>query len=122
MKAIRAGFQMEVVTVPLDKLLPSRKLTPGVKETPRYKVIASSMRQVGLVELLVVYPSEKDGRYVVLDGHLRLEVIKELGWTEVTCLISTDDENCTYNHRGTALPMRRPSTLNWIGSPLGTKE
>jgi hypothetical protein len=35
--------------------------------------------------------------YMLLDGHLRLEATKQLGHTEVTCLISNDDEAFTYN-------------------------
>ena len=37
--------------------------------------------------------------YILLDGHLRLEVLKELGQTSARCLISTDDEAYTYNKR-----------------------
>lgn len=33
----------------------------------------------------------------MLDGHLRIEALKELGHTSVTCLISSDDESFTYN-------------------------
>lgn len=35
----------------------------------------------------------------MLDGHLRIEVLKELGETGVTCLIAKDDEAFTYNKR-----------------------
>jgi len=34
-----------------------------------------------------------------LDGHLRFEVLKEIGQKEVFCLVSTDDEAFTYNHK-----------------------
>jgi ParB-like chromosome segregation protein Spo0J len=37
--------------------------------------------------------------YILLDGHLRLEVLKELGVTSARCLVSTDDEAYTYNKR-----------------------
>jgi hypothetical protein len=36
---------------------------------------------------------------LLLDGHLRIEVLKEMGATEVVCIISTDDEAYTYNKR-----------------------
>ncbi len=39
------------------------------------------------------------GKYLLLDGHLRIEVLKDMGETEVVCLISTDDEAFTYNKR-----------------------
>ena len=37
--------------------------------------------------------------YLLLDGHLRIEVLRDLGETEVECLVSTDDEAFTYNKR-----------------------
>ena len=39
------------------------------------------------------------GKYLLLDGHLRIEVLKDRGETEVVCLISTEDEAFTYNKR-----------------------
>jgi RepB plasmid partitioning protein len=42
---------------------------------------------------------------MLLDGHLRLEVLKEMGETEVTCLVSTDDEAFTYNKRVNRIAM-----------------
>jgi ParB-like chromosome segregation protein Spo0J len=41
----------------------------------------------------------KGGAYLLLDGHVRLEVLRDLGQSQVACLVSTDDESCTYNHR-----------------------
>lgn len=41
----------------------------------------------------------KSGLYLMLDGHVRLDVLRELGKVETLCLVSTDDEHCTYNHR-----------------------
>jgi hypothetical protein len=37
--------------------------------------------------------------FILLDGHLRLEAVKQLGQTHVRCLIATDDEAYTYNKR-----------------------
>jgi hypothetical protein len=34
-----------------------------------------------------------------LNGHLRIEVLRNVGQTEVECLVSTDDEAFTYNKR-----------------------
>ncbi|MEY9559383.1 hypothetical protein ABIA26_001724 [Sinorhizobium fredii] len=33
----------------------------------------------------------------LLDGHIRLDVLKKLGETEVVCLVATEDEAFTYN-------------------------
>jgi len=35
----------------------------------------------------------------LLDGHVRLDVFKKLGQTEVVCLVATEDEASTYNRR-----------------------
>src|SRR4051794_7729501 len=35
----------------------------------------------------------------MLDGHLRLEVLRERGLLEIECLVSTEDEAFTYNKR-----------------------
>jgi hypothetical protein len=47
---------------------------------------------------LSLWPLPKSkGKYLLLDGHLRLAALKEMGETEVECLISRDDEAFTYN-------------------------
>src|SRR6202012_1075226 len=68
--------------------------------TTRYKVIAASIQEVGIIEPPIVFPEKgTKGAYVLLDGHVRIEILKERGETEVACLVSRDDENCTYNHK-----------------------
>ena len=43
--------------------------------------------------------SGKSDSYFLLDGHVRLEVLKQMGATHARCLVSTDDEAYTYNKR-----------------------
>lgn len=99
MSTIKNGFLMQAVALPLDKILPSRKLKPGVQASSRYKMIEASVREVGVIEPPIVYPQGKSGSFLLLDGHIRLEILRQLGRKEVTCLVSTDDEGCTYNIR-----------------------
>jgi ParB-like chromosome segregation protein Spo0J len=54
--------------------------------------------EVGIIEPLVVH-RQKSGKYMLLDGHIRLEVLRELEHAEALCLVSTDDEAYSYNHR-----------------------
>jgi hypothetical protein len=70
------------------------------KTIPKYKTILASIKEIGLVEPLVVFP-QKDaaGQYLLLEGHLRYFALKDLGETEVDCIIATDDESFTYNAR-----------------------
>ncbi|MBX3440720.1 MAG: ParB N-terminal domain-containing protein, partial [Planctomycetaceae bacterium] len=60
----------------------------------------SSIREVGLVEPPVVARDPANpGTFLLLDGHVRIEVLKDLGIEQVECLVSTDDEAFTYNKR-----------------------
>lgn len=58
------------------------------------------MREVGLVEPPAVIPVPKQpGEYFVLDGHLRIEALKDLGQTHVTCMVATTDDTYSFNKR-----------------------
>ena len=93
----RCGFEMETIVLPLAEILPIRVLHDPEQQVHRYKAIRCSIKEVGLVEPLIV--SRVSGEYHLVDGHLRLHALKELGFTEVECLVSTDDESYTYNAR-----------------------
>ena len=99
-KQVRIGFDPSGVVVPLSNILPTKQLKPIVKTSQKYHQILSSVREVGIIEPLIVFPHDgKAGTYLLLDGHVRLEVLKELGQTHARCLIATDDEAYTYNKR-----------------------
>ena len=96
----RLAFERDGVMVAMDRLLPLKILRAGVKSSKKYVQILGSIRAIGLVEAPVVAPVPKQpGRYFLLDGHLRVEALKDLGIAEVECLVSTDDESYTYNKR-----------------------
>ncbi len=92
---IKIGFDSETVNLHLAQIVPIKIITPAARTGLKYQQILASIREVGIIEPPVVSKS-KDG-YILLDGHLRLEALKEMGETEVSCLISTDDETFTYN-------------------------
>lgn len=95
-KKVRPAFAMEPVTVRVDQILPTRPFQEVVKQTSKYKTIAASVREVGIIEPLIVHP-QKGGKYLLLDGHMRLQVLRDLEKEEVLCIVSTDDESYTYN-------------------------
>lgn len=99
MSQIALGFIPDPLVVPLDKLLPSRKLPENINGTKKYRQIVESLRSIGLIEPLTIGPSTDGGLHILLDGHTRLMAMKELGITEAQCLIATDDETYTYNNR-----------------------
>ncbi|MFI5299480.1 MAG: ParB/RepB/Spo0J family partition protein [Polyangiales bacterium] len=95
-KKVRTAFEMRPVVVALDDLLPTRPLDPALKHSEKYKTLAASVHEVGIIEAPVVYP-QKGGKYLLLDGHRRVQILREMGRTEVRCLVSTDDEAFTYD-------------------------
>ncbi len=95
---IKIGFEAEVVTLALNQIIPLKIIPPSIRHSVKYKQILASVKEVGIIEPLVVSPcNEGKGQYYLLDGLLRLEVIKELGEKNIACIVSTDDESFTYN-------------------------
>lgn len=102
---VALAFDRECVMVPVEAIMPLKKLREGVHQSRKYAQIVSSIKAVGLVEAPVVIPDpQNSGSYFLLDGHLRIEVLKELGVPTVECLIGRDEETYTYNKRINRLP------------------
>ena len=100
MSGIAAAFEPKTRVVAIAAILPIKRLTSGVKTSRRYQMIADSIAEVGIIEPPVVFPDrQQPGTYLLLDGHLRLEILKDRGESEVSCLLATDDEAFTYNKR-----------------------
>ena len=94
------AFEDDCVTLAVDALLPVRVLRTATKSSKKYQRITASIREVGLVEPPVVARDPANpGIFLLLDGHVRIEVLKDLGLERVECLVSTDDEAFTYNKR-----------------------
>ncbi len=94
------GFIPEPITLALDRILPSRKSPEGLQASRKFKQIVVSMEAVGIIEPLSVGKADKKtGQHVLLDGHMRLLALRQLGYTDAPCLIATDDESYTYNNR-----------------------
>lgn len=94
------GFEDDCVTLAVEALLPVRVLRTATKSSRKYQQITASVREVGLVEPPVVARDPANpGTFLLLDGHVRVEVLKDLGIEQVECLVSTDDEAFTYNKR-----------------------
>lgn len=102
---IRFAFDRDFITVPVAAIVPLKTLPSGARESRSYSQVLSSIKAIGLIEAPVVMADEKNaGTWFLLDGHLRLEVLKELGITEVECLLTADDDTYTYNKRVNRIP------------------
>ena len=95
-----ASFDAHLRTVDLSKITPLRAITTNLRASRKYRAIASSMQELGMVEPLVVHPLPNDpATYLLLDGHLRLDILRAQGATSARCLVAKDDEAYTYNKR-----------------------
>jgi ParB-like chromosome segregation protein Spo0J len=98
--AVPMGFEGASRRLRLADIQRLKIVTVAMKKSPEYAQIVASIGQVGIVEPPVVARDRNDpGKYLLLDGHLRLEALKDRGETEVVCIISVEDEAFTYNKR-----------------------
>jgi len=99
-QAIGRTFEESGVRIALNSIQPLRALSAKVRRSAKYAQITASIAEVGIVEppIVVRHPSES-GLYLLLDGHLRIEILRDSGAVEVLCLIATDDEAFTFNKR-----------------------
>jgi hypothetical protein len=94
------GFESKPIRLSIASIQSPYAVPDTVKKTRKYARIISSTREVGIIEPpIVARVRDNPGNFLLLDGHLRIEALKDIGQTEVTCLVSTDDEAFTYNKR-----------------------
>ena len=95
---VTMAFEEIQLRIAIADIQPLKLVSDVVKGTAKYAQIAASIREVGIVEPPVVARDRSElGKYFLLDGHSRVEVLKDMGEADVVCLVSTDDEAFTYN-------------------------
>jgi hypothetical protein len=102
-RSVKAAFDKQIVLLPIGIIVPQKDVAPSSRQADFYRQLTASLKHVGLIEPLVVFP-RGPGDYLLLEGHMRLEILKSLGVTEVKCLLSTDDEAYTYNRHVNHIP------------------
>ena len=97
---VQLGFEMTSLRIPIAQIEPLRAVTTATRKSVKFGQIAASIVEVGLIEPPVVIrkPGATD-RFQLLDGHIRIEILKDRGDIDVVCLIATEDEAVTYNKR-----------------------
>lgn len=99
-KTINMAFEKDLMRLPLEQICPLYAVRKETKDTVKYRQIAASIDEVGLVEPLVVVRDKSDPeKYMLLDGNVRLAILLDLLKTDAPCQVSTDDEAFTYNKR-----------------------
>lgn len=97
---VKLAFERTSLRIPLVDIEVLREVPLTAKRSVKYGQIAASILEVGIIEPPVVIPIKgKADRYRLLDGHLRIDILKERGDEDVVCLVATDDEAITYNKR-----------------------
>lgn len=98
MKQTRIAFDMDPMQIPINQILTSKILSKNTAYTRKYRQIKSSIEEVGIIEPLAVTCTDSTvNQFILLDGHIRLHVLKGMGYNTAPCLVSKDDENYTYN-------------------------
>jgi len=96
--SVNFAFDLFCELIELDDILLTKNINSKIRCSRKYKQIEASIHEIGVIEPPAVSRiNDKSGKYLLLDGHLRIEVLKELGEKNITCLISTDDEGYTFN-------------------------
>lgn len=94
------AFEPVTLRIPIDEILPLRDVPAVARKSVKYGQIAASIREVGIIEPPVVVRGRGGApSYHLLDGHIRLDILRGQGETEVVCLVATEDEAFTYNRR-----------------------
>ena len=100
MNAPKIDFDLKTIRLPLDVIVPVRKIRNPDKTIRRYQTIVASVKELGLIEPLMVFPQKnKSGYYLLMDGHLRYNALKDLGIDEADCIVCHQDESFTFNAR-----------------------
>ena len=89
---IANGKKVPGIDVPIVKLIPRHERKVGKKY---YQRIEASLRAVGLIDPLIVFP--QGDNYEILDGCLRYRIMLEMGVEMVPCLIGNEREGFTGN-------------------------
>jgi len=113
-------------TLPIDRIdahpLNSNRMPEALLDK-----LASEIRRTGLYPPIIVRPVGQ--RYQVLDGHHRLKVLKQLGYTEVAAVVwPVDDEQALVllaslnRMRGEDDPRKRAALLGRLRASMGVNE
>ncbi|WP_234844472.1 ParB/RepB/Spo0J family partition protein [Sinorhizobium meliloti] len=76
---IHFAFDRDIQTIAISAIVPLKSLPEGARESRKFAQVLSSIKAIGLVEAPVVIADTRSaGTWYLLDGHLRLEALKDL--------------------------------------------
>lgn len=98
MSRVKRAFKPVELLLPIASFIPRDEIPPGFRRSATYRQMAASIEHLGLIESVIVYPHGQD-RYLLLDGHIRVDILKSREVAEVRAIVATEDEAYTYNKR-----------------------
>jgi hypothetical protein len=117
---VQTAFDLGGVTLPLSAIHPIRQVKPTDHAFGKYRSMLASIREVGVIEPLIVHPQKgTKGAYLLLDGHMRLKALQELNRMETFCLIAKDDDAFTYNDKVNRLSLIQEHAMVMRAIELG---
>lgn len=94
------AFEDATLRIPLEQIFPLRDVSEHVQSSVKYKQIEASISEVGIIEPpVVVRDRSEPNQFHILDGHLRIKILRARGDLEAVCLVALEDEAYTYNKR-----------------------
>lgn len=93
---IKTAFDLKPIIVKFDNIIETAP-RKNFRNLRSFSVILSSLKKVGLLEPLVVCKSEIRDKYKLMNGHLRMYAMKELGICESVCIVAKENERYTFD-------------------------
>ncbi len=96
---IKCCFSDNTLSLNISELLPTKKLLINYESSEKFLQIKCTLKSIGLIEPILVFIDSVTNEIKILDGHMRIEALKELGETKVECLVSTIYDTYTPNKK-----------------------
>ncbi|MCX7406664.1 MAG: ParB/RepB/Spo0J family partition protein [Planctomycetales bacterium] len=110
----RMACEPTIVIVPIERILPTRVIATTMKRTSKYRCIAASIRELGLIEPLFVYPQAKTSNpYMLLGGHTVASVCQHWGLSSRTLLSRWEQEGVRQSGAMAVGLLAQVSTRYW---------
>ncbi|EHU6523152.1 ParB N-terminal domain-containing protein [Salmonella enterica] len=94
---IKLRFGDNFIYLDTNKLTPSKELLENVKRSHKYHQIVTSIESLGIIEPIIVFYDKENDVTKILDGHLRVEALKDLGIEKAPCILSSINDAFTPN-------------------------
>ena len=79
---VAMAFEPDSVTIAVADILPMRLVDDSVRNSRKFQQIGASVREIGIVQPpIVARRPELKGKYLLLDGHLRIKILKDMKYT-----------------------------------------